>query len=180
MSGIADEAPVHLASYDPAWPALFELERQLLSRTLCSWLIGPIEHVGSTAVVGLPAKPVIDIMAAVESLDASREALAALRNEGYQYAPYRADVMHWFCKPSFSVRTHHLHLVPYRSLLWTERIAFRDCLRSDPAVARDYAELKRRLAEVHRFDREAYTEAKSPFIARVLQSLTDEAREGET
>ena len=180
MSGLADEASVHLASYDPAWPALFELERQLLSRTIRPWLVGPIEHVGSTAAPGLSAKPVIDIMAAVESLEASREALAALRNEGYQYAPYRADVMHWFCKPSFSSRTHHLHLVPYRSRLWTERIAFRDCLRSDPVVAREYGELKRRLAEVPRFDREAYTEAKSPFIARVLKRLIGEALETET
>jgi len=176
----AEEAPVHIVPYDPAWPALFELERQLLSRALCPWLVGPIEHVGSTAVPGLPAKPVIDIMAAVESLDASREALAGLRDLGYQYAPYRADVMHWFCKPSLSFRTHHLHLVPYPSLLWTERILFRDCLRSDPVVAREYAELKHRLADAHRFDREAYTEAKGPFIARVLQNLLGEARETET
>ena len=164
----AEEAPVHIVPYEPVWPALFELKRQLLSRALDCWIIGPIEHVGSTAVLGLPAKPVIDMMAPVESLDASREALAVLRDLEYQYAPYRADVMHWFCKPSPSFRTHHLHLVPYRGLLWTERIVFRDCLRSDPVVAREYAELKHRLAEAHRFDREAYTEAKGPFVARVL------------
>jgi len=94
--------------------------------------------------------------------------LAVLEDVGYQYAPYRADVMHWFCKPGFSLRTHHLHLVPYGSRLWTERILFRDLLRSDAGVAREYAELKHRLAEAHRFDREAYTEAKGPFVARVL------------
>jgi GrpB-like predicted nucleotidyltransferase (UPF0157 family) len=167
---------VHIAPYDPAWPALFELERGVLSRALRPWLGGPIEHVGSTAVPELPAKPVIDVMAAVESLEASRNALSVLRDLGYHYAPYRPDVMHWFCKPSVSLRTHHLHLVPYRSSLWTERIAFRECLRSDPIVAREYAELKQCLAEAHRFDREAYTEAKGPFVARILRSLIVEAK----
>jgi GrpB-like predicted nucleotidyltransferase (UPF0157 family) len=171
----AEDAPIHIAPYDHAWPEHFQLERALLERRLRPWIVGPIEHVGSTAVRGMPAKPVIDIMAAVESLDASREALAVLEDSGYQYAPYRSDVMHWLCKPSFSFRTHHLHLVPYRSPLWTERLLFRDCLRSDPAVARDYAELKHRLAEAHRFDREAYTEAKGPFIAQVLEKLKGEA-----
>jgi GrpB-like predicted nucleotidyltransferase (UPF0157 family) len=175
----ADEAPVHIAPYDPAWPARFEVERQLLSGTLLSWMTGPIEHVGSTAVPGLAAKPVIDIMAPVESLEASRGALAVLEDVGYQYAPYRVDVMHWFCKPGFSLRTHHLHLVPYGSPLWTERILFRDLLRSNAVVAREYAELKHRLAEAHRFDREAYTEAKGPFIARVLRNEAGESRETE-
>lgn len=166
-----DEAPVEIAPYESAWPELFLLERVLLEERLRPWVVGPIEHVGSTAVPGLPAKPVIDIMAPVESLDASRAALGVLQKLDYQYAPYRGDVMHWFCKPSFSFRTHHLHLVPYRSPLWTERILFRDCLRNLPAVAREYAELKYHLADSHRFDREAYTEAKGPFIAQVLRRL---------
>jgi GrpB-like predicted nucleotidyltransferase (UPF0157 family) len=77
--------------------------------------------------------------------------------------------MHWFCKPNSSQRTHHLHLVPYGSALWSERLAFRDYLRSNPAVAGEYANLKARLADVHRNDREAYTEAKGPFVARVVR-----------
>jgi len=166
-----DEAPVEIVPYDLEWPARFEIERELLKGALRPFLAGPIEHVGSTAVVGLAAKPVIDIMAAVESLEASRGAIEALRERGYQYAPYRPDVMNWFCKPGFSFRTHHLHLVPYRSPLWTERIRFRDRLRSDPEVAREYEALKQSLAETYHYDREAYTEAKSPFIARVLQNV---------
>lgn len=165
------EAPIHIVAYDPSWPTLFETERTLLTDILRSWLTGPIEHVGSTAVPGMPAKPVIDIMAAVDSLDASRDAALPLREFGYHYAPYRADVMHWFCKPGLSLRTHHLHLVPFRSLLWDERLRFRDCLRSTPAIADEYATLKYELAELHRLDREAYTEAKGPFIARVLHTL---------
>ena len=165
----AHEAPVDVVPYDRSWPALFEAERALLSKVLRRWLTGPIEHVGSTAVPDMPAKPIIDIMAAVASLDASRGALPALQQSGYQYAPYRADAMHWFCKPSFAERTHHLHLVPFGSSLWHERIRFRDCLRSYPAVAQEYAVLKHRLAHLHQLDREAYTEAKGPFVSQVLQ-----------
>ena len=165
------EAPVYVVPYDLRWPALFETERALLANALRPWLRGPIEHVGSTAVTGMPAKPVIDIMAGVESLEASRSALDVLGELGYQYAPYRTDVMHWFCKPSFAERTHHLHLVPFQSLLWDERLGFRDCLRSDPAVAQEYGALKYHLAEIHRLDREAYTDAKGAFIARVLDTL---------
>lgn len=79
---------------------MFESERLALQRTLAPWLAGPIEHVGSTAVPGLAAKPVIDIMAAVEGLDASRSAIRAAEAEGYVYWPHQASVMHWFCKPS--------------------------------------------------------------------------------
>jgi GrpB-like predicted nucleotidyltransferase (UPF0157 family) len=78
--------------------------------------------------------------------------------------------MHWFCKPSFVLRTHHLHLVPFRSGLWEERLAFRDCLRQKPHVASAYAALKYRLAESFRFDREGYTEAKTAFIRKVLDT----------
>lgn len=162
------EAPVHVVAYDPTWPAWFELEKAVLARVLAPWVTGSIEHVGSTAVVGLVAKPVIDIMVGVESLAASAPTKVILAEHGYQYAEYKTDVMHWFCKPSFEHRTHHLHLVPHQSPLWHERLAFRDLLRSDSAVAAEYAELKQRLAREHVIDREAYTDAKWPFIARVL------------
>ena len=163
------EAPIEIVPYEETWPRRFEDERQVLERALASWLAGPIEHVGSTAVPGLAAKPVIDIMAGVASLADSKAAIAALRPLEYLYAPYRSDVMHWFCKPSPALRTHHLHLVPYESALWNERIAFRDRLRADADLASQYARLKQDLASVHRTDREAYTAAKGPFIASVLR-----------
>jgi GrpB-like predicted nucleotidyltransferase (UPF0157 family) len=149
------DASVEIVAYDPAWPSRFENERALLLPELAPWLAGPIEHVGSTAVPGLDAKPVIDIMAGVESLSASRDAIAAAERCGYLYYPNRDDVMHWFCKPSPAFRTHHLHLVPFDSDLWKARLAFRDHLRQYPGVAREYAALKRELAARHRFDREA-------------------------
>ena len=166
---MSTEAPVIIVPYDPDWPRRFAAERTLLSDVIGRWLAGSIEHIGSTAIPGLAAKPVIDIMAGVESLDASRPALPILERYEYCYAPYRAEVMHWLCKPSPALRTHHLHLVPVGSSLWSEQLAFRDYLRAHPDVALEYAALKGRLAEEYRFDREAYTAAKSPFVSEVIR-----------
>jgi GrpB-like predicted nucleotidyltransferase (UPF0157 family) len=165
------EAPVHVVTYDPSWIDEFAREKAFLEPLLAPWRKGPIEHVGSTAVVGMCAKPVIDIMAGVTSLPDSEPAKDVLRQAGYQYAEYKTDVMHWFCKPSFALRTHHLHLVPFESSLWHERLAFRDLLRANAEVAEAYASLKRELAQTFEFDREGYTEAKFPFIMHALASL---------
>ena len=159
--------------HDPRWPRLFDDERALLYPVLIPWLVGPIEHIGSTAVPGLAAKPVIDIMAAVGTLDESREAIIALRTLDYLYAPYHAEAEHWFCKPAPSFRTHHLHLVPYCSPVWTARIAFRDRLREDSAIAAEYIELKRRLAACFENDREAYTSGKNEFVTRILGEVAN-------
>ena len=161
-------ALVKLVDYDPAWPAKFAAEKDLLSQWLRPWLFGPIEHVGSTAVPGLRAKPVIDIMVGVETLAASRDAIAVLQDRGYQYWDYKSDVMHWFCKPSDEFRTHHLHLVPLTSELWRARLAFRDYLRRESGTAAEYVVLKDRLAKEFRHDREAYTEGKREFVERVV------------
>src|SRR5688500_8080377 len=166
------EEPISLVPYDEAWPGQFEEERVRLVRVLSPWLEGPIEHIGSTAVPGLTAKPVIDIMAGVRDLPSSLDARAALVPLDYVYFPYRPDVMHWFCKPSPARRTHHLHLVPVQSALWAERLVFRDCLRSSPAAAAEYAALKTSLAAQYRLDREAYTNAKGAFVRAVLESST--------
>lgn len=163
------DAPVVIEPYSEEWPRRFTEERDVLEEVLRPWLAGPIEHIGSTAVPGLAAKPIIDIMAAVESLEASRPALARLAALGYLYAPYRAEIMHWLCKPSPEVRTHHLHLVPTGSQLWKDRIAFRDRLRSEPALADAYAALKRDLARRYVNDRESYTDGKRPFVELVLR-----------
>jgi GrpB-like predicted nucleotidyltransferase (UPF0157 family) len=167
------DAPIILLPYDPSWPDQFEQERNDLLQRIQEWLVGPIEHVGSTAIPGLAAKPVIDIMAGVESLEASRPAIAVLTDAGYCYSPYRPDVEHWFCKPSPAFRTHHLHLVPYGSAGWNDRLAFRDYLRAHPSVAAEYEQLKYELAAQYRLDREAYTNAKGPFVVRALHLASD-------
>jgi GrpB-like predicted nucleotidyltransferase (UPF0157 family) len=167
------DAPIQLVAYDSQWPRLFLEERQALLRVLSPWLQGPIEHIGSTAVPGLAAKPVIDIMAAVGTLEESRRAITAVQSLDYLYAPYRPDMMHWFCKPHPSFRTHHLHLVPSGSALWKANIAFRDRLREDQGLAAEYSDLKRNLAVAFEQDREGYTKGKSAFVARVVGQALD-------
>jgi GrpB-like predicted nucleotidyltransferase (UPF0157 family) len=162
------DAPIRIVDYDPQWVHLFTAEKAALHIVLAPWLAGPIEHIGSTSVSGLSAKPTIDIMAAVGNLEESKAAITAAQAAGYQYSPYHPEVMHWLCKPDFSFRTHHLHLVPYKSPLWMARIVFRDRLRSDSKVAAEYAELKRRLAASFGHDREAYTDGKFEFVNRVV------------
>ena len=163
------QPPVVIEPYDPTWPTKFEAERGVLQAALEPWLAGPIVHIGSTSVPGLPAKPIIDIMAAVRDLPPSLPAIEALKPLSYCYFPYKADEMHWFCKPSDLERTHHLHLVPVNSQLWRDRLAFRDRLSIDVALRNAYAKLKFELASNFREDREAYTEAKSEFIQSALQ-----------
>lgn len=164
-----NDAPIEIVPYDPAWPQRFEEERSALRQMLATWLAGPIEHIGSTAIPQLAAKPVIDIMAGVRSLEASRPAIEAAASLDYCYFPYQADRKHWFCKPSPAFRTHHLHLVPIDSREWIRPIAFRDYLRDHPAEAAEYERLKRRLAQQFRVDREAYTAAKDPFIETITE-----------
>ncbi len=166
----SDSPPVLLVPYDDTWPARFREEEKAIRRVLAGHLAGPIEHVGSTAVPGLAAKPIIDIMVGVTSLAESRSIIPLLAEIGYVHYPYRPDVMHWFCKPSAAFRTHHLHAIPVGSALWRDRLAFRDYLRAHPETRLEYAALKAELAERHHLDREAYTEAKTPFIARVLNA----------
>lgn len=165
------EAPIRLVSYDAAWPTLFDAEKARLEPLLAAWRSGPVEHIGSTAVAGLVAKPVIDVMVGVASLIESQPAIIALTDAGYQYSAYKTNVMHWFCKPSFAFRTHHLHLVPYGSPLWLDRLAFRDLIRTDAKWRDAYLALKLELAAKFEHDRDAYTEGKSPFIQRALASV---------
>lgn len=166
------EEPISLVPYDLSWPQLFAEERAQLEAALSPWLTGGIEHIGSTAVPGLIAKPVIDMMAPVRDLPSSMDARLAVAQLGYQHFPYRSDVMHWFCKPSPAHRTHHLHLVPFGSELWNARLLFRDQLRRCPETAAEYGRLKLNLAAQYRFDREAYTDGKSGFIEEVLERAT--------
>jgi phosphoglycolate phosphatase len=158
------DEPIRLEAPDPSWPARFEVEREALEQAIGQWVDGGIHHVGSTAVVGLEAKPIIDILAGVSDLESARACFGPLAQLDYLYAPYLPEEMHWFCKPDPAHRTHHLHLVPTGSRRYREELSFRDRLRADPKLAVEYAALKRDLAERYREDREAYTEAKGAFI----------------
>ncbi len=163
-----EDEPIRVVRYDPSWPSRFESERAALQAAIGAWVEGGIHHVGSTAVPGLDAKPVIDILAGVHDLASSRGCFGQLAALDYQYAPYRPQEMHWFCKPDRRRRTHHLHLMPVESERYRDELAFRDYLRTHPEVAAEYATLKRALAERFENDREAYTAAKAEFIEGVL------------
>ena len=159
-----ENAPVEVVAHDPAWPERFESERERLAALMPD---AEIHHIGSTAVPGMPAKPVIDVMALVEDVDAPVRAL--VESGGYQYPEeFNAtlDRRRWLCRPSAARRTHHLHLVEERAEL-DRHLRFRDRLRTSAELREEYARLKRDLAERFRDDREAYSEAKSAFVRRV-------------
>jgi GrpB-like predicted nucleotidyltransferase (UPF0157 family) len=152
--------PSIVVPYDLGWPALFEQERERLEAVLTPWLEGGVHHVGSTSVPGLAAKPIIDMIAGARDLEESREAFAPLGKLGYAYRIHRPEA-HSLHRPGY-----HLHLTEPGSDLWRERLAFRDALRADPELRREYAAWK--LAYATRDAQHTYAESKWPFVARVL------------
>ncbi len=167
-----DGVPIRVVPYDPDWVVRFEHERVLLEQMLAPWLSGGVHHIGSTAVPGLAAKPILDMMAGVADLPAARPAVVVLEGHGWVHAPHRPEA-YWFYRPRTSVgheHTHNLHLTQPGSALWRERLAFRDALRGDPALREEYQELKVHLAQRHGDDGNGYTADKRAFVARVLAS----------
>lgn len=163
-------APVIIVDYDPRWPQEYEEERRRILAAIGPTLVA-IEHVGSTAVPGLGAKPIIDIMAAVARLDDARACVAPLQHIGYTYVPaYEAELpeRRYFRKGPPEGRTHHLHMVEFGSDFWQRHLRFREALRADPDAAREYERLKRALAAQYGTDRDGYTLAKTAFVESVL------------
>jgi GrpB-like predicted nucleotidyltransferase (UPF0157 family) len=160
-----------VSDYDPAWPRMFEAERRRLEATLGSLLLA-IEHVGSTAVPGLPAKPIIDLQASVQRLaEAKAEAVEPLERLGYSYLPHYESWLPgqlFFRKSADGHWTHHLHLLPQDSPRWRDRLLFRDYLRRHTEAARDYAKLKRDLAAAFADDIAGYRDAKDAFVAATM------------
>jgi GrpB-like predicted nucleotidyltransferase (UPF0157 family) len=166
-------APVHLVAYDDAWPRRFADECALLEDVLAPWLRGGVHHIGSTAVPGLSAKPILDMMAGVRDLTTALAASVPLQRIGYESGSHRPHEAHWFFKPagaSVAEQTHALHLTEVGSALWRERLGFRDALRADPGLLLAYADLKRRLALEHD-DIASYTKHKREFVAQVLATV---------
>jgi GrpB-like predicted nucleotidyltransferase (UPF0157 family) len=168
----AHERP-ELLPHDPRWGDRAQAERARLAELLAPWLVAGVEHVGSTAVPGLAAKPVIDLAASVRDPGAAAAgAEPQLASDGWCYVPPGLDRRPWrrfFVKPDASGqrRAAHLHLIRAGHPRWAEQIAFRDALRGDHQLAERYADLKR-LAARRAADREAYTAAKAEFVADVL------------
>lgn len=166
---MADQT-VFLVDHDPSWHDLFLLQREALSRLLKPWLASPPEHVGSTAVPGLPAKPVIDIVAPVVSLADAQAAVPILAADGWLFWPDdpNRDYRLWFLRPTPAERTHHLYLIQHDHPELHRLLLFRDALRDDAALRGAYATLKAQLAEQYSTDRDAYTDAKSAFISAAV------------
>jgi GrpB-like predicted nucleotidyltransferase (UPF0157 family)/gluconate kinase len=159
--------PVVVSEYDDDWPALFRQIAEPVRRALEDIVVA-VEHVGSTSVRGLAAKPVIDVDVVVRSAEDVPVATELLRQLGYVYQGDKGIAgREAFMWPPHAPR-HHLYVVVANSEPHADHLQFRDYLRQHPEVAREYAELKRTLADQHSGDRERYTEAKAEFISRVL------------
>jgi len=163
---------IRIVPYDPRWPAMYRAEAERVQSVLPPGLVCAVEHFGSTAIPGLVAKPIIDILVAVRSVPEAREvAVSSMESLGYAFwadNPKRDRL--FFVKglpPHEGQRTHHVHMTELDSEIWG-RLLFRDYLRTHPKEASRYGALKLELMERYRDDREAYTDAKSAYVEEIM------------
>jgi GrpB-like predicted nucleotidyltransferase (UPF0157 family) len=163
---------IRLVPYDSSWPLEFAAEAARIERALDGLPIR-LEHIGSTAVPGLAAKPVIDILGGRPPRSRLEPYIAAFRQLGYEHkGNFGIPGRQYFRRGT--PRSHHVHLVDWTSDFWRDHLLFRDYLRAHPEVAREYDALKRDMALAHAQDKKGYTDAKGPFIRSVVRR----AREG--
>ena len=169
--------PPIIVDYNPAWPHAFEAAKAEILEA-----VGPhvrtVEHVGSTSVVGLAAKPIIDILVGVRAWHEARVTIAPLERVGWEFRGQRGiPRRHYFVKRTTTRRrTHHLHMLEVTSTHYADILTFRDQLRTHPTTATQYATLKRTLASRPQPERSDYTDAKAPFIQRVLAQALGKSR----
>jgi GrpB-like predicted nucleotidyltransferase (UPF0157 family) len=163
-----DRGIVRVVPHDLRWAALFAEEAARLRSALGDAVIA-IEHVGSTSVPGLPAKPILDLAASVPSLPAAAELIPVLRSLGYEHKP-DPDLPErmYLVKGPPKRRTHHLSLAEPGSRFWRQHLLFRDLLRADPSLAGEYARLKQDLARRYPTDRPAYQAGKQAWIEAAI------------
>ena len=169
---MAPNVRVVIVDYNPEWPRLFEEEKFRLIVALGP-ATGSIEHMGSTSVHGLGAKPIIDIMVGVKNSAQADLFQRKLEPAGYLDVTPEPGETEWFYCLGRGTRElyYHVHLVVEGSSHWRRQLAFRDHLRENPGVAAEYDELKRRLADHYGEDRIGYTEAKTEFITQALKKV---------
>lgn len=161
-----------LSDYNPAWVTNFEAESAQLEDTLGEQVV-EIKHVGSTSIPGLRAKPIIDILVAVEEFAPLEDYIARLEDLGYHHHPHDAEderLFFWKGKP----RTHHLHIVEFMTWEHQRHIIFRDYLRAHPEIAEWYEQVKRELALTFKNNRPAYTKGKTAFIKTIMARAVEE------
>jgi GrpB-like predicted nucleotidyltransferase (UPF0157 family) len=178
--------PIVIADYDATWPVTFSRECAAIFHACGRDSFVTIEHVGSTSVPGLAAKPIIDLMPGLRCLADAAALIPKLMTIGYEYAPklehpspdWGAGMpfRRYFRKDVGGERAFHMHMVEVGSPFWNDHIAFRDYLRSSPQEATDYARLKRELAAAYNATLGPssnraleYVDRKSPFIEAALQ-----------
>lgn len=165
------QEPITVVEYDPEWSERYAEEERRIRDAVGDHIFA-IEHIGSTAVPGLGAKPIVDIMGGVETLADAELCIEPLKRLGYDYRPELEESMprrRYFRRTTSDVHTHHLHVVERSSEFWDRHLLFRDYLRDHDAVAQRYEDLKRELAERHAHDIEGYTQAKTPFIRKTVE-----------
>ncbi len=166
-------AELVLVDYEPGWPSQFAAVASELGAAFEGESV-QIEHIGSTAVPGLCAKPVLDLLLGAQALAVIEDRLPALARRGFVYRPEHETALperRYFVRAAQALPPFarvHLHAVVVNSRIWRQHIAFRNALRASPALLLQYAELKRALAAAHCHDKLAYTDAKAPFVTRVL------------
>jgi GrpB-like predicted nucleotidyltransferase (UPF0157 family) len=163
---------VRLLPYDTTWPLEFEAEAERIERA-CEGLPIKLEHIGSTSIPGLAAKPVIDILAGRPGNVPGSAYVPAFEQLGYEHkGAYGVPGRNYFRRGS--PRTHHVHLVSWSSDLWLDHLLFRDYLRAHPEIAREYETIKRELAVMYLQDKEQYTDAKGPFVRSIVRRAREE------
>lgn len=160
---------VSVVEYRPQWQKIFE-EEKLRLRAVLNEVSARIEHIGSTSVVGLAAKPIIDIMIGLPDFSVADSRVPQIVALGYEYFKKYEDEMpyrRYFAKNLNTVRTHQIHIVETGSEFWERHLFFRDYLRQNRETADDYAALKKRLAEREWTDVNEYADAKTEFIKAI-------------
>jgi GrpB-like predicted nucleotidyltransferase (UPF0157 family) len=158
---------VRVVPYTPEWARLFEEEKSRLLAVIGPYVLD-IQHVGSTSIPGMAAKPILDIAIAVRNFEEARVCIAPIEQLGYEYrGEFGIPRRHYFTKGE--PRTHHIHMNELGSRDWNNQIDFRDYLIRHPDAAREYAGLKLELAQAHPADRQGYLDGKGPFVERVLK-----------
>lgn len=163
---------IKIIKYEPRWMIAYQQEREVISTALKQEFID-IQHIGSTSVPGLSAKPIIDILIAVNKLNTPEKYSRYLQKICYQYIYYAENIDRlFFCKGT--PRTHHIHIVEYDSWTYWRHILFRDYLVAHPETAQHYAQLKQKMALKLKTDRDAYTNSKTAFIESIVaQALAE-------
>jgi GrpB-like predicted nucleotidyltransferase (UPF0157 family) len=170
-------APIVICEYDPNWVLLYKKEKEKLLHILGD-KIKHIEHVGSTSVPSLGAKPIIDILIGVKTLGIADQCIPILVKQGYRYVKKHEKTLpmrRYFTKGSKpGRRTHHIHMVEVTSSFFQDHLLFRNYLRNHTDAAREYYLLKKDLEKKFKFEREKYTDAKAGFVQSILEKAKKE------